>query len=67
MENVLGRQLWSIYEDLKRENFEYLLMDTYYDTNFGIVDIGNNRYVTNNIPFLYVHQRRYSESFLIDI
>ena len=20
MENVLGRQLWSIYEDLKREN-----------------------------------------------
>ena len=36
-------------EDLKRENFEYLLMDTYYDTNFGIVDIGNNRYVTNNI------------------
>ena len=24
-------------------------MDTYYDTNFGIVDIGNNRYVTNNI------------------
>ena len=36
-------------EDLKRENFEYLLMDTYYDTNFGIVDIGNGRYVTNNI------------------
>lgn len=36
-------------EDLKNENFEYLLMDTYYDTNFGIVDIGNNRYVTNNI------------------
>ena len=36
-------------EDLKRENFEYLLMDTYYDTNFGIVDIGNNKYVTNNI------------------
>ena len=39
----------SFLEDLKRENFEYLLMDTYYDTNFGIVDIGNNRYVTNNI------------------
>ena len=36
-------------EDLKNENFEYLLMDTYYDTNFGIVDIGNSRYVTNNI------------------
>ena len=36
-------------EDLKRERFEYLLMDTYYDTNFGIVDIGNNSYVTNNI------------------
>ena len=36
-------------EDLKRENFEYLLMDTYYDTNYGIVDIGNNRYLTNNI------------------
>lgn len=36
-------------KDLKRENFEYILMDTYYDTNFGIVDIGNNRYVTNNI------------------
>ena len=36
-------------KDLKNENFEYLLMDTYYDTNFGIVDIGNNRYVTNNI------------------
>ncbi len=36
-------------ENLKRERFEYLLMDTYYDTNFGIVDIGNNRYVTNNI------------------
>lgn len=34
---------------LKEENFEYLLIDTYYDTNFGVVDIGDGRYVTNNI------------------
>ncbi|WP_297980199.1 DUF6270 domain-containing protein [uncultured Methanobrevibacter sp.] len=36
-------------KNLKEENFEYLLMDTYYDTNFGIVEIGNGQYVTNNI------------------
>ncbi len=36
-------------EDLKNENFEYMMLDTYYDTNFGVVDIGDNRYITNNI------------------
>ena len=36
-------------EDLKNENFEYMILDTYYDTNFGVVDIGDNRYITNNI------------------
>lgn len=35
--------------DLKEENFEYILIDTYYDTNYGIVDIGDGRYVTNNV------------------
>lgn len=34
---------------LKEENFEYMLIDTYYDTNFGVVDIGDGQYVTNNI------------------
>ncbi|MBR5503027.1 MAG: hypothetical protein IKV87_01070 [Methanobrevibacter sp.] len=34
---------------LKEENFEYLLIDTYYDTNFGVVEIGDGRFVTNNI------------------
>lgn len=34
---------------LKEENFEYILIDTYYDTNFGVVDIGEGRFVTNNV------------------
>lgn len=33
---------------LKKEKFEYMLMDTYYDVDFGIVDIGGN-YITNNV------------------
>lgn len=36
-------------EELKENKFEYLMMDTYYDVNFGIVDIGNNHFVTNNV------------------
>lgn len=36
-------------DELKENKFEYMLMDTYYDVNFGVVDIGNNHYVTNNI------------------
>ena len=31
------------------KSFEYLLIDTYYDVNHGIVDIGNGVYITNNI------------------
>lgn len=34
---------------LKEDNFEYMIIDTYYDVNFGVVDIGDGRYVTNNI------------------
>ena len=36
-------------DDLKAEQFEYMLIDTYYDTNFGIVDIGGGNYITKNI------------------
>jgi len=35
--------------DLKENKFEYMLIDTYYDVNFGIVEIDNNQYITNNI------------------
>lgn len=36
-------------EELKKDKFEYMVMDTYYDVDFGIVDIGNNNYITNNV------------------
>ena len=39
----------SFLDALKEENFEYMMIDTYYDTNFGVLDIGDGRYVTNNI------------------
>ena len=35
-------------KDLVELDIEYLLMDTYYDTDFGIVDIGNGKYITNS-------------------
>ena len=36
-------------KDLKENKFEYILIDTYYDVNFGVVEIDNNQYITNNI------------------
>lgn len=35
--------------ELKKDKFEYMVMDTYYDVDFGIVDIGNDNYITNNV------------------
>lgn len=34
---------------LKEDQFEYILMDTYYDVNYGILDIGDETFITNNI------------------
>lgn len=34
---------------LKENNFEYMVFDTYYDATFGIVDIGDGQFITNNI------------------
>ena len=36
-------------KDLKENKFEYILIDTYYDVNFGIVEIDNNQFITNNL------------------
>lgn len=36
-------------DELKKDKFEYMVMDTYYDVDFGIVDIGDNNYITNNV------------------
>lgn len=34
---------------LKEDDFEYLMIDTYYDVNFGVLDLGDGRYITNNL------------------
>lgn len=34
---------------LKENDFEYLLLDTYYDVNFGIVEFGDKQYFTRNL------------------
>lgn len=39
----------SFRKTLIDKSFEFLLIDTYYDVNHGIVDIGNGVYITNNI------------------
>lgn len=39
----------SFLKNLKRTKSEYLLIDTYYDVNFGVIDIGDENYITNNI------------------
>lgn len=45
----IKRDLEKRFLDALVENdFEYLLMDTYFDVNWGIYDIGNGNYITNN-------------------
>lgn len=39
----------SFLEYLKEDQFEYILMDTYYDVNYGILDLGGGEFITNNI------------------
>ena len=39
----------SFLEELKKNQSEYMILDTYYDTNFGIINLGNGRYITNNL------------------
>lgn len=39
----------SFLKYLKEDQFDYILMDTYYDVNYGILDIGNGNFITNNI------------------
>lgn len=34
---------------LKEKDFEYIMIDTYYDVHEGIVDLGDDIYITNNI------------------
>lgn len=36
-------------EVLKQKDFEYIMIDTYYDVNFGIIDLGNGSYITKNM------------------
>ena len=36
-------------ELLKQKEIEYLMMDTYYDVNFGVMDLGDGKFITNNL------------------
>ena len=36
-------------EILKQTDIEYLMMDTYYDVNFGVINLGDGKFITNNL------------------
>ena len=39
----------SFLDSLKEKDIEYLMIDTYYDVNFGVVDLGDGKFITNNL------------------
>ncbi|OEC97012.1 MULTISPECIES: DUF6270 domain-containing protein [Methanobrevibacter] len=39
----------SFLNELKKNKSEYLIIDTYYDVNFGIIEFENKNYITNNL------------------